>query len=186
MMQTIFSITSDRGLGGISSSLLTYSRAMALTGIRHVIAVPSITPVFAELNAMANVEIISLSSFKLRFHSLTQYWFSPRLRKVMEEADAVFIHNAKHAHMPPRYRGKTYVINHNGKTNRLDFAPNIIFLNTTAKQHFLERFPTLTTHNIVMGHGSMCFRKSSASRDKKRQCRLFLQGALWKKKAIVN
>ena len=157
MMQTIFSITSDRGLGGISSSLLTYSRAMALTGIRHVIAVPSITPVFAELNAMANVEIISLSSFKLRFHSLTQYWFSPRLRKVMEEADAVFIHNAKHAHMPPRYRGKTYVINHNGKTNRLDFAPNIIFLNTTAKQHFLERFPTLTTHNIVMGHGFNVF-----------------------------
>ena len=55
--------------------------------------------------------------------------------------------------MPPKYRGKTYVINHNGKTNRLDAAPNIIFLNKTAKQQFLERFPSLTTHNIIMGHG---------------------------------
>ena len=73
MTQTIFSITSDRGLGGISSSLLTYSRAMALAGIRHVIAVPPVTPVFAELEAMDNVEMISLSSASLRFHSLTQY-----------------------------------------------------------------------------------------------------------------
>ena len=136
MTQTIFSITSDRGLGGISSSLLTYSRAMALAGIRHIIAVPRVTPVFVELEAMDNVEMIALSSANLRFHSLTQYWFSPRLRRVMDGVDAVFIHNAKHAHVPPRYRGKTYVINHNGKTNRLDSAPNIIFLNSTARQNF--------------------------------------------------
>ena len=151
MTQIIFSLTSDRGLGGISSSLLTYTRAMALAGIRHVIAVPRITPVFAELASMDNVEMIALSSAELRFHSLTQYRFSSRLREVMDKADAVFIHNAKHAHMPLKYRGKTYVINHNGKTKRLDFAPNIIFLNSTARQ-ILRTLPDLD--HAQYGHGA--------------------------------
>ena len=40
---------------------------MALAGIRHVIAVPPVTPVFAELEAMDNVEMISLSSASCGF-----------------------------------------------------------------------------------------------------------------------
>ncbi|MDA8654357.1 glycosyltransferase family 4 protein [Alphaproteobacteria bacterium] len=153
MQKTIFSLTSDRGLGGISISLLTYSRAMALAGIRHIIAVPRITPVYAELAKMENVELIELNSTALGFHSRTHYRFAPMLRRVMAEVDALFIHNAKHTRVPAGFRGKTYVINHNGKTKLLDRAPNIIFLNKTARDQFLKDFPTLTTHHLVMGHG---------------------------------
>ena len=152
-MQTILSITSDRGLGGISASLLTYSRAMALAGIRHIIVVPRITPVYEALAAMENVEMVPISSARLRSHGLTGYRFAPGLQKLMQQADCIFVHNAKHANMPPRYRGRTYVINHNGKTKRLNKAPNIIFLNKTARDAFLETFPSLTTHHLVMGHG---------------------------------
>ena len=149
----IVSFTSDRGLGGISASLLTYSRAMKKAGIRHIVAVPRATPVFDELAAMDNVEVIALPSAKLRAHALTRYRFSSKLRRYMTDADAIFIHNAKHARMPSAFRGKTYVINHNGKTKLLNYAPNIIFLNQSARQNFLEDFPTLTTHHLVMGHG---------------------------------
>ena len=155
---------------------------MALAGIRHVIAVPPVTPVFAELEAMDNVEMISLSSASLRFHSITQYRFSSRLRQVMEEVDAVFIHNAKHAHVPHKHRGKTYVINHNGKTNRLDAAPNIIFLNSTARQNFLERFPSLTTHNIVMGHGFNVFPEIKRELQKETPVQIISAGRVMEKK----
>lgn len=149
----VVSLTSDRGLGGISASLLTYSRAMKKAGIRHIVAVPRATPVFNELAAMDNVEVIALPSAKLRAHALTRYHFASKLRRYMTDADAIFIHNAKSARMPSVFRGKTYVINHNGKTKRLNHAPNIIFLNESARKNFLEAFPTLTTHHLVMGHG---------------------------------
>lgn len=182
MQKTIFSLTSDRGLGGISASLLTYSRAMALAGIRHIIAVPRITPVFDELAAMDNVEMIAMSSAQIRSHSLTAYRFAAQLRRIMEAADAIFIHNAKHANVPAPYRGKTYVINHNGKTKRLDTAPNIIFLNKTARDQFLDAFASLTTHHLVMGHGFDVSDEIQRSHDPEKPVQIISAGRLMEKK----
>lgn len=181
-MKKIFSLTSDRGFGGISASLLTYSRAMALSGIKHVIALPNSTPVYDDLAALGNVELIPISSTALRLHSLSQFRFSSEIRAHMEESDCIFVHNAKHANMPPKYRGKTYVINHNGKTNRLDSAPNIIFLNSMARQKFLERFPSLTTHNIVMGHGFDVFPEIKRELQKEFPVQIISAGRVMEKK----
>ena len=178
----IVSLTSDRGLGGISASLLTYSRAMKKAGIRHIVAVPRATPVFDELAAMDNVEVIALPSAMLRTQSLTRYRFASKLRRYMTDADAIFIHNAKHAHMPSAFRGKTYVINHNGKTKRLNYAPNIIFLNQSARQKFLEDFPTLTTHHLVMGHGFDVGDEIARESSDRKTVRIVSAGRLMEKK----
>lgn len=152
-MTSILSITSDRGLGGISASLLTYSRAMAIANIRHIVVIPQETPVYEELAKLKNVEIIPISSSALRAHSASYYFFSRALRKEMTNSDRIFIHNAKHSNVPQRFRDKTYVINHTGKTKLLDKASNIIFLNKTARDAFLKAFPKLKTPHLVVGHG---------------------------------
>ena len=180
--KTIVSLTSDKGLGGISASLLTYSRAMKKAGIRHIVAVPSATPVFDELAAMDNVEVIALPSAKLRAHALTRFRFASKLRRYLTDAEAIFIHNAKHARMLSVFRGKTYVINHNGKTRQLNYAPNIIFLNQSARQSFFEDFPTLTTHHLVIGHGFDVAEEVERESSERKPVQIVSAGRLMEKK----
>ena len=182
MQKTILSLTSDRGVEGISNSLLTYSRAMRLADIRHIIAVPRMTPVYDELAKMDNVELVELSSTALGFHARTHYFFASKLRHIMAKADALFIHNAKHTHVPARFRGKTYVVNHNGKTKLLDQAPNIIFLNEIARDQFLEDFPTLTTHHLIMGHGFDVFDEVHRTYKADKPVQIISAGRLMEKK----
>ena len=149
----ILSITSDRALGGINNSLKTYSKAMALADIGHVIIITKSAPALDELGQMDNVKLILLPALIMRFHILTRFLLHRKIRRLMAHADAIFLHNGKHAGQINQHADKTYVINHNGKARRLDRASNIIFLNHAAKQNFHETFNGLSTPCHVIGHG---------------------------------
>lgn len=153
MSKLIVSITSDRARGGIANSLKTYSKAMALAGIEHTIIISNSAPALDELGQMRNVNIIIIPTFFMRLHILTRFVFHRKIRLLMAQANAIFLHNGKHAEQINRHPSKTYVINHNGKARHLNRAPNIIFLNHAAKQNFSETFEGLSTSCHVFGHG---------------------------------
>jgi phosphatidyl-myo-inositol dimannoside synthase len=182
MKRKILSLTSDRGLGGISASLVSYSKAMALEDIEHIVCMPKNSPVYAELKDMGNVNVISKHPTYLRWHSFTGFRIAKHLRQLMSEADLILVHNAKHAKLPSQFKSKTFVVNHNGKTRFLDKAPNIIFLNKTIRRQFFETFPELTTHNQIIGHGFEIGDKVVRTNDTTRPVRIISAGRLIEKK----
>lgn len=182
MKKKILSLTSDRGLGGISASLISYSQAMALEGIKHIVCAPRNSPSYAELTSMANVEMVPTPPRVFRWHTWTNYRFSRLLRRQMAEADLILIHNAKHASVPSEFRHKTFVINHNGKLRLLDKAPNIIFLNKTIQKNFYRSNPDLTTCSHVIGHGFKTFPEINRQSDEKAPIKIICAGRLIEKK----
>mgnify|MGYP000695514209 CR=1 FL=1 len=77
------SITSDRALGGINNSLKTYSKAMALADIRHVIIITKSAPALDELGQMDNVKLILLPALIMRFHILTRFLLHRKIRRLI-------------------------------------------------------------------------------------------------------
>lgn len=152
MSRYIVSITSDRSPGGIANSLLTYSRAMATAGLRHIIIVPHRASIVPQLEGLENVDVIKISRLTLRLLLLCRFLPSPYFRRLFDGASLIFIHNARHIGSFAAWPKQAMAINHTGKLRHLTKAPRIIFLNHTAQARFHDAHQEYDGVSCVIHH----------------------------------
>ena len=91
----IVSVTVDRNKGGIANSLVSYSKALHITGKKHLVMVPKNAHVISDLKELENVKILAISKISLYFHIYTKFFFKPKISKQLKESKWIFIHNSK-------------------------------------------------------------------------------------------
>ena len=61
----IVSVTVDRNKGGIANSLVSYSKALHITGKKHLVMVPKNAHVISDLKELENVKTVSYTHLTL-------------------------------------------------------------------------------------------------------------------------
>ena len=74
----IVSVTVDRNKGGIANSLVSYSKALHITGKKHLVMVPKNAHVISDLKELENVKILAINKISLYFHIYTKFFFKPK------------------------------------------------------------------------------------------------------------
>ena len=85
----IVSVTVDRNKGGIANSLVSYSKALHITGKKHLVMVPKNAHVISDLKELENVKILAINKISLYFHIYTKFfclflWTSKRFHDLVK------------------------------------------------------------------------------------------------------
>ena len=150
----VLSVTTDRGPGGIATSLVAYSKALGLINVRHKILLPAGAPAVQQLQALDNVEVITCPYTLLKALLFFRLRFPPRFNRLLNDATLIFLHNARLLRWQ-RFPERTFFICHSGKFRQLEQAKNIIFLTESARTRFVkQRKPNAEQTRLhVIGHG---------------------------------
>ena len=105
----IVSLSIDAGAGGIASSLVTYAQACALAGIQHSLITASGSPAASEIADMRLGHVSALNKHLLKLHIASGFIANRKVRKLIEEADLVLLHNAKLIRRMKRHRQKSWI-----------------------------------------------------------------------------
>lgn len=83
-------------------------------------------------------------------HMATGFIANADLRREVEEADIILLHNAKLIKLLKKHARKSWIVNHSGKLRHLEKAAGVIFISEQAKQRFLKTGakPDVATHVI--------------------------------------
>ena len=149
----ITSITLDNKLGGIASSLVSYSKALNLKGIKHHIILPNDAAIIEALTSLPNVTIHPLSKLSLKLHLALQLTFKPKLRKLFKDSKLVLVHNAKILTSVSKQTSKCALINHSGKLRGLKHSSMNIFITQAGMARFQQAYPGLSSASYVINHG---------------------------------
>ena len=149
----ITSITLDNKLGGIASSLVSYSKALNLKGIKHHIILPNNAAIIDELACLPNVTVHSLPKLFLKLHLALQLTFKPNIKKLLKDSKLVLVHNAKILTSVSKHTSKCALINHSGKLRGLKHSPMNIFITRAGMARFQQAYPGLSSASCVINHG---------------------------------
>jgi len=149
----ITSITLDNKLGGIASSLVSYSKALNLKAIKHHIILPNNAAIIEALASLPNVTIHPLSKFSLKLHLALQLTFKPNIRKLLKDSKLVLVHNAKILTSVSKQTSKCALINHSGKLRGLKHSSMNIFITQAGMARFQQAYPGLSSASYVINHG---------------------------------
>jgi len=184
MSRVIVSYTTDRKPGGISSSLVSYSQAMAIANIQHIIILPSLAYVPEELKALDNVRIIPCATSRMRFDLATRFAFNLELRRQFNAAGRVFIHNAKHIPAFSWLGRRALAVNHTGKTRFLERIMDVVFLNKSVEGRFKKSFPSYQGKTRVIHHAFDLQGHAYHARNSTRPVSVICAGRLLIKKGV--
>lgn len=149
----ITSITLDNKLGGIASSLVSYSKALNIKGIKHHIILPNNAAIIEILASLPNVTIHSLPKFSLKLHLALQLTLKPKLRKLLKDSKLVLVHNAKILTPVSKLTSKCALMNHSGKLRGLKYSSMNIFITRAGMDRFQQAYPRLPSASYVINHG---------------------------------
>lgn len=149
----ITSLTLDNKLGGIASSLVSYSKALNLKGIKHHIILPNNAAIIDALASLPNVTIHSLPKISLKLHLGLQLTFKPNIRKLLKDSKLVLVHNAKILTSVSKHTSKCALINHSGKLRGLKHSSMNIFITQAGMARFQQAYPSLSSASYVINHG---------------------------------
>ena len=149
----ITSLTLDYKLGGIASSLVSYSKALNLKGIKHHIILPNNAAIIDALASLPNVTIHSLPKLSLKLHLGLQLTFKPNIKKLLKDSKLVLVHNAKILTSVSKHTSKCALINHSGKLRGLKHSPMNIFITRAGMARFQQAYPSLSSASYVINHG---------------------------------
>ena len=149
----ITSITLDNKLGGIASSLVSYSKALNIKGIEHHIILPKNAAIIGTLTCLPNVTIHSLPKLSLKLHLGLLLTFKPKLKKLLKDSKLVLVHNAKILTSVSKYTSKCALINHSGKLRGLKYSSMNIFITGAGMARLQQAYPDLPSASYVINHG---------------------------------
>ena len=75
----ILSITLDNKIGGIATSLISYSKALNLINEEHWVVLPDNAPVIKDIEKIANVRLVKIKKPLLKFHIYTNFFFNSEI-----------------------------------------------------------------------------------------------------------
>ncbi len=185
MKPYILSLTLDRGAGGIASSLLLYSKALAQKNYAHKVILPAGYPVINALQQLDNTDVIPVSGAMIKALMGTRLLLSTKLKKLFAGATAILLHNSKLI----RYQlwpDKSFVICHSGKMRNLDKAKNIIFLTSSAQRRFQSENSQRQQYinQQIVPHGFEFVRDNTVSRTNKDSIHIVTAGRFVEKKGF--
>lgn len=149
----IVSITTNREEGGLASSLVSYSKAMAPIGEQHLVIIPDTAPVIKTLEKLDNIEVINKRKIVIVFHIFTRFFFSKELKGALRKSHLILVHNARFMRHFKRFEHKLAYINHSGKLRGTVHRAYNIFITTPALKKFLKAYPDNKSKNKVICHG---------------------------------
>ncbi len=185
MTPYIVSLTLDKGAGGIASSLLLYSKALAQKNYTHKVILPAGSPIIESLQQQEKTEVIPLPGTIIKAMLITRLLFSAQLKKLFSNATAILLHNSKLI----RYQlwpDKSFVICHSGKMRNLEKARNIIFLTSSAQHRFQSEFPQQqqAINQQIVPHGFEILQDNIAKTTSKDATRIVAAGRFVEKKGF--
>ena len=149
----IISITLDNTIGGIATSLISYSKAIDLFNDEHIIILPKDAAIIENLEILPNVKIISFSKLLLKFHIITKFIFRPKIYKKLVNSKWIFIHNSKIIKHFLKFRNKLGLINHSGKLRNTEHGAFNIFITSAGLKRFNDEYPHSKSKNVLLCHG---------------------------------
>ena len=148
----VLSITLDNKIGGIATSLISYSKALNLINEEHWVVLPDDAAVIKDIEKISNVRLVKIKKPLFKFHIYTKFFFNSEIRNALNKCKWVFLHNSKLVNHFSNYHNKTGLINHSGKLrNTLHRACNI-FITSEGLNRFLKKYPNSNSKNIVISH----------------------------------
>lgn len=148
----IVSLSIDAGAGGIASSLVTYAQACALAGIQHSLITASGSPAASEIADRQLGHVSTLNKHLLKLHIASGFVANRKVRKLIDEADLVLLHNAKLIRQMKRHKQKSWIVNHSGKFRFLEDAAGVIFISERARTRYLENTAQPNQKSVVIPH----------------------------------
>ena len=148
----ILSITLDNKIGGIATSLISYSKALNLINEEHWVVLPDNAPVIKDIEKIANVRLVKIKKPLLKFHIYTNFFFNSEIRNVLNKCKWVFLHNSKLVKRFSYYHNKTGLLNHSGKLRNTFHSACNIFITSEGLNRFLQKYPNNNSKNIVISH----------------------------------
>jgi glycosyltransferase involved in cell wall biosynthesis len=149
----VTSITLDNKLGGIASSLVSYSKALHINGIEHHIILPKDAPIIKELVHLPNVTLFCISKTVLKCHLLSGFIFLKSIRSNLLRSKLTLVHNAKIFSSIAKVAKRPALINHSGKTNGTNHSYINIFITQAGKRRHFLTYPNSTATSYVINHG---------------------------------
>ena len=149
----VTSITLDNKLGGIANSLVSYSKALHINGIKHHIILPKDAPIIKELAQLPNVKVFCISKILLKCHLLTGFIFLKSIRSKLLQSKLTLVHNAKIFSSIAKVAKRPALINHSGKTNGTNHSFINIFITQAGKRRHFKAYPESTATSYVINHG---------------------------------
>ena len=183
----IVSVTVDRNKGGIANSLVSYSKALHITGKKHLVMVPKNAHVISDLKELENVKILAINKISLYFHIYTKFFFKPKIFKQLKESKWIFIHNSKLLKYFKTFFNKTGLINHSGKLRNTNHRAWNIFITQSGLNRFLKKYPNNQSKNIVICHGFESIKfKSQNPMENPEYLRVIAGGRIVEKKGLED
>ena len=149
----IVSITLDNNVGGIATSLISYSKAINLFNDKHIVILPKDAEIIGALEILPNVKIISFTKHILKFHIFTKFFFAPKVYKNLINSKWIFIHNSKIIKHFLRFKNKLGLINHSGKLRNTQHGALNIFITSKGLERFNKKYPCSKSKSKVICHG---------------------------------
>tara|TARA_B100000780_G_scaffold53146_1_gene33049 strand:+ start:481 stop:1506 length:1026 start_codon:yes stop_codon:yes gene_type:complete len=150
----ILSITLDKKIGGIATSLISYSKALDLIGEQHWVILPIDAPAIEGIKELSNVRVIAIKKTLLKFHIYTKFYFYFELRDAVRKSKWIFLHNSKLVKYFTFFHYKTGLLNHSGKLRNTLHNSYNIFITQRGLDRFQKKYPKNNSKNIVIQH---CF-----------------------------
>lgn len=182
----IVSVTLDNTIGGIATSLISYSKAIDLFNSEHVIILPKDAEIIESLEELPNVKIISFTKQLLKFHIFTKFIFKPKLNKKLVNSKWIFIHNSKIIKHFLRFKNKVGLINHSGKLRNTQHGALNIFITSSGLKRFNEKFPHSKSKGKVICHGFVEENKIQREQNLNNHLRIISGGRFVEKKGFKD
>jgi len=182
----IVSLSIDDGPGGIANSLVTYAQACELAGIRHSLVTAAGSPATSEIIEKQLGHVFSLNKHLLKAHISSGFIANREIRKLINEADLILLHNAKLIRQMRRHKRKSWIINHSGKFRFLEKAAGVIFISERAKCRFLKNSRQPNPKVTVIPHAFPLASSPPLKRDIILPVRFIAAGRMVPKKGFSN